>query len=168
MTNNETIKNECRKYLNARKNFLKFTNSPEAKGLLNGNDNIIGSRIGEFIAWQLLNNQKRNPKINNQSNIKDFDIICSVGPKRVSVKLIGPENKFGRTTRLGDNWDEFILIILNKKYKVEAIGQINREQFNIDKKISKNPYVSRSMLGEKGLFKRSKALVLRKNLEKYI
>ncbi|MFA5169164.1 MAG: hypothetical protein WC420_00250 [Candidatus Paceibacterota bacterium] len=148
--------------------FLKFANSSKAKGLLSGNDNIIGSRIGEFIAWQLLNNQKRHPKINKQSNIKGFDIICSNGPQRISVKLIGPENKIGRINRLGNDWDEFILIILNENYKIEAIGQINKKQFNLDKKISKNPYVSRNMLGRNGLFNRSGKVCLREGLERLL
>jgi hypothetical protein len=165
----KAIKQACNNYLNARMEFLKFANSLKAKGLLNGNDNIIGSRIGEFIAWQLLDDQKRKPKINNLSNVKDFDIICDNGPQKVSVKLISPENKLGRTTRIGNIWDEFILILLDSNYKIESIGQITKKQFEQDKKISKNPYVSRRMLGKKGLFNRVKAKInLKKDCQKYL
>jgi hypothetical protein len=61
MKNIKIIRKTCNDYLNARTEFLKFVNSLKSNQLLNGNNNIIGSRIGEFIAWQLLNDQKRNP-----------------------------------------------------------------------------------------------------------
>jgi len=169
MKNIKIIRKTCNDYLNARMEFLKFANSLKSNQLLNGNDNIIGSRIGEFIAWQLLNDQKRNPKINEQSNVKDFDIICGNGPKNVSVKLISPENKIGRTTRLGNTWDEFILILLDDDYKIKLIGQITKEQFEQDRKTSRNPYVSRTMLNEKGLFNRVGAKIYnKKHCQKYL
>ncbi len=149
----------CRDYLVARKKFLKFANKSE---LLRGNDNIIGSRIGEFIAWEFLDKQKRKPKMNERANVEGHDMVCKDG-KKISVKLISPENKTGRTTRLGKNWDEFLLIILGDNYKVAKIGHITRSQFNKDKKIrSANPYTTRSMLGEKGLFVRSRGRVYKK------
>lgn len=141
----------CRAYLSARKKFLEFANKSE---LLQGNDNIIGSRIGEFIAWEFLDKRKRKPKMNERANVKDYDIICKDGIK-VSVKLISPENKTGRTTRLGTTWDEFLLIILDDNYRVYKIGQITRKEFAKAReggRIGNTPYVSRSMVGEKGLF----------------
>lgn len=146
------IKLQCRSYLIARKKFLDFSNNCH---LLSGNDNIIGSRIGEFIAWNFLNKQKRSPQINKKSNVKDFDIICKNNNAKVTVKLISAENKTGRTTRIGKNWDEFLLIILDKKYKVSKIGHITKKQFKKANKfggVVEIPLASRSMFAEKGLF----------------
>lgn len=149
----KVIKRNCRNYLSSRKKFLEFAKNCE---LLQGNDNIIGSRIGEFIAWEFLNNKKRKPIINTLSNVADYDIICKDNGAKVSVKLISPENKIGRTTRLGKNWDEFLLIVLDDNYKVFKIGHITKDEFKKamkQKAISETPFTSRSMLGLNGLFK---------------
>jgi len=165
------IKQNCNKYLLARKKFLEFAESPQSKGLLVGNDNIIGSRIGEFIAWQLLKEEGRKPEINPQNNTKDYDITCGDG-KKITVKLISVENKIGRTTRIGNEWDEFILILLNKKYKISSIGKITKKEFEVviknSKGRSKNPYVSRTMLNKNGLFRIAKAEIYEKNLSLYL
>ena len=50
-------KDICRDYLKARQNFLRIANEDE---ILKGNDNIIG-RIGEFIAFQFLEQMNRHP-----------------------------------------------------------------------------------------------------------
>ena len=92
--------------------------------------------------------------MNKQSNVADYDLVCKDGSK-ISVKLISPENKSGRITRLGTDWDEFILIILDNKYKVSRLGQINKSQFRKilkDKSRSQTPYVSRAMLKDRRLF----------------
>ncbi len=165
------IKQNCNDYLRARKKFLEFAKSAQAQGLLNGNDNIIGSRIGEFIAWELLDEKGRTPKINPENNTADYDIICDCGETKITVKLISAENKNGRTTRLGEDWNEFILIILNKEYKIDSVGKITKEnflEFIKNRNRSKTPYASRTMLGKRGLFRLAKTEIYEKNLEKYL
>jgi len=168
--NLKIIKQNCNDYLRARKKFLEFAKSAQAQGLLNGNDNIIGSRIGEFIAWELLNDQKRNPKINTVNNTRDFDLMADLDKTKVTVKLISSENRAGRINRLGNDWNEFILILLDEKYKIKLIGQISKKEFETARKLNprrcKNPIVSRTMLNENGLFKFGK--IHKENLEKYL
>jgi hypothetical protein len=140
----------CRDYLKARQNFLQIANEDE---ILKGNDNIIG-RIGEFIAFQFLENTDRNPEMNLNPVQKGYDIICDQEVK-VSVKMITHENKGGQTTQICEPWQEVLVISLNEKIEVEKIGHLTKEQFlnalNETNRWSKTPYTRKTMLNSNGL-----------------
>lgn len=164
----QKLREECKKYLIARKRFLEIANNEE---LLRGNDNIIGSRIAEFVAWQFLNERNRKPVLNQNLVQPGYDIFCGKDNKKVTVKSITNENLRGRTTQLKDGWDEFILVEFNNKYKINKIGFISRSKFGMavkKKHYSKNPTVSRSMLNNKGLFKKYGELFSGPLVKKYI
>lgn len=80
------LRETSKRYLEARKHFLKIAN---ATSELSGNDNIAG-RIGEFIAYQYL--KDRIPRKNENRSQKGYDIICDENTK-VSVKTITDENE---------------------------------------------------------------------------
>ena len=68
--NNSKRKEICRNYLKARSEFLELANTDE---ILKGNDNIIG-RIGEFIAFQFLEEKGRNPQTVLRLNNPGYDM----------------------------------------------------------------------------------------------
>lgn len=141
-------------YLSARKTFLEVANKyPEE---LKGNDNIIG-RIGEYRAIEYLRDSNMAPRKVVSKSQQGYDIICNTNT-RVSVKVITCENTRGRTVRLTDPWDHFVLIEFNENYAVYRVGHLTRDGFNKalndNPKFSKKPYVKITMLGPKGLIGR--------------
>lgn len=140
----------CREYLEARQTFLEIANEDD---ILKGNDNIIG-RIGEFIAFQFLEQTNRNPIMNGNTVQKGFDIICD-NVIEVSVKMITHENKAGQTTKISEPWGELLIIILNADNKVEKIGHLTKEQFKRalinNSRWSETPYARKTMLNANGL-----------------
>jgi len=147
----KTILRAIRSYLTGRKYFL--TVAQRYAEDLKGNDNIIG-RIGEYIAINYLRRKKMTPKKVRSKSQQGYDIICK-GNKKVSVKIITKENILGRTTRLTEPWDDFVLIEFDKNYKVKQIGHLTKKEFKKALKDhpgwSKKPYVKTTMLGKKGL-----------------
>lgn len=146
----ETIKN----YLSARKHFLEVARKYPAE--LKGNDNIIG-RIGEYLAMKYLRHKKLVPKKVESNSQQGYDIICD-GKRKFSVKIITMENAIGRTVRLTEPWDEFILIELDEDYSIKRLGHLTKDSFNkalIENPTwSKNPYAKKTMLGDKGIIGR--------------
>ncbi|MBQ0733895.1 hypothetical protein [Aquimarina celericrescens] len=144
------LRKTAREYLLARKKFLDIADKTTE---LSGNDNIVG-RIGEFLAYQFLKNEGRNPKKNNNSSEKGYDLICE-DEMRISVKTITSENKSKRTTRIKEPWDEIILIQINEQVEIEQLGQLNKIQFeqalSDNPSWSNEPYCKLSMLGRNGL-----------------
>ncbi len=149
----EEIEKAINKYISARKNFFlireKYPNE------LSGNDNVIGC-IGEYFALQYLRKLGRIPQKVKSKVQKGYDLI--EGRKKISIKVITGENITGKTTRLQNPWDEFILITLNKDYKVDRLGIITVNQFKKalkeNKGWSENPIVKRTMLNDNGLIGR--------------
>jgi hypothetical protein len=146
----EELRKTAKSYLLARKKFLDVANETAE---LSGNDNIIG-RIGEFIAYQLLENQNRSPIKNGSKSEPGYDLTCDSGT-RVSVKTITHENETQRTTRIKEPWDELILIELNDSATIERIGILKKSEFKIARtentRFSLEPYCKLSMLNPKGL-----------------
>jgi hypothetical protein len=138
-------------YLNARKRLLEVAERhPE---LLKGNDNIVGTRIGEYIAMTWLRQRGRSPVKVDTPSQEGFDLLD--GDTKVSVKLLTEENTTDRTTRLTDPWDELLVIDFSTRALRCRVGHLLRSRF--DKALtdhpawSRHPYVKRSMLGGKGL-----------------
>lgn len=75
-------------------------------------------------------------KVFNLCN-QGFDLIDCNTEIKTQVKVITSENKNGKSVRLGEPWDQFLLFLLNEDYNVEKIGYINKECFN--KAINENP-----------------------------
>ena len=148
------IKKAINDYLAARKTFLEVAQRYPAE--LRGNDNIIG-RIGEYRAFTYLRSKNMTPQKAKSTSQQGYDIICNSN-RKISVKTITSENTLGRTVRLTDPWDDFVLIELNEDYKVKRLGHLTREGFNKAVKEnptwSKKPYVKRTMLGNKGIIGR--------------
>lgn len=144
------IQEAIEKYLQARKLILEIGEMhPDRIG---GNDNIIG-RIGEFIALRFLEAKGQRPiKVSGSSN-PGYDMI--EGSTKTQVKVITNENKKGRSVRLKQPWNQFLLIELGEHYKPERIGLISEVQHKIalsdNPTWSPNPIVKLTMLGEKGL-----------------
>lgn len=140
----------CRDYLKARQTFLEIANEDD---ILSGNDNIIG-RIGEFIAFQFLEEMNRKPEMNINPVEKGYDILCDKVIK-VSVKMITSENKAGQTTKLCEPWDELLVVTLNDNNRVDKIGHLTKVQFqearNNNSRWSETPYTRKTMLNEKGM-----------------
>lgn len=148
------IENAISYYLKARKYFLETAiRYPQE---LRGNDNIIG-RIGEYRAIEYLQGRNMTPRKVASKSQQGYDIICNVNTK-VSVKVITCENTTGRTVRLTDPWDHFLLIEFDDNYEVNRVGYLTRDGFNKalndNPKLSKKPYVKITMLGPKGLIGR--------------
>jgi hypothetical protein len=162
----ESLKQQIRSYLHFRNKLIQLFKNFD---FLNGNDNLIG-RIGEFIVYQHLLEDKRHP-IQARLNQKGFDFLCDE-KIRVSVKTITHENKSGRTTKINENWDELILIHLNEKFKVEQIGVITKIEFNKALKEnqirSKTPTASISMLNNNGLIGIYGKILNSKKINKYL
>ena len=137
-------------YIKARIKFYKMQGiHPD---YLKGNDNVIGV-IGEYYAMLYLEFQGRNPvKVENR-NQKGYDLYCE--KERISVKVITAENKTQMTSRIKDEWDELVLIILDENYKPKKIGYLMRKDYKkarIDNpKLSKEPYAKATMLGKRGV-----------------
>jgi len=163
----ETFRNVAKKYLEKRKQFLEIANRTP---YLSGNDNIIG-RIGEFIAYQYLEDTNRNPQKPNSKTNQGFDFFCDNNTKRIQVKTITHESKFKQNSRLKEPWDEFILIFISENLKVKKMGHITKQQLQkaINNKFEKyksfTPQVTNYMLGEKGLFARHGRIV---NADRYL
>ncbi|MCD4792035.1 MAG: hypothetical protein K8R54_02290 [Bacteroidales bacterium] len=156
-----------KKYVTARKGFLNYAKNEDS---LSGSDNIIG-RIGEYIAFEYLNLQNRNP-IKAVLNRAGYDIVCDNKDKiEVSVKLISNENKKGRTTKIGESWNELIVILLDENYEIQKLGHISKKEF--DSGINNNDfkgayvYASRTMVNEDGIItKYGNVIESRKELKK--
>ncbi len=138
-------------YLSARKRLLEVAGRhPE---LLRGNDNIVGTRIGEYIAMCWLKRQGRNPLKADVPTEKGYDLV--VGETRISVKMLTQENTRGRTTRLTDPWDELLVIDFDTKALRYRVGWLLRTDFDRARlenpTWSEHPYVKSTMLGNKGL-----------------
>ena len=138
-------------YLNARRRLLIVAERhPE---LLRGNDNIIGTRIGEYIAMTWLRQKGRNPVKVDTLTEKGYDLLD--GKTRVSVKTLTQENTRGRITRLTDPWDELLIIDFDTKALRYRVGRLLRTDFDracIENPTwSRQPYVKSTMLGKKGL-----------------
>lgn len=123
------IEKESRLYLDARKRFLEFAKSEAVEAVLKGNDQILGSRIGEFIAYRILHERGLNPIKSKAINEKAIDITCTDDYK-VSVKLFTGENVLGRTTKIKKGWNELILIELDKNYQIRRVGLLTAEQLD--------------------------------------
>ena len=168
MNDTTKFKTTAKNYLKARRDFLTIA---EKTDWLFGNDNLVG-RIGEFIAYQFLHDNNRQPKRPASKTEKGFDFICDNGQKRVSVKTITAENKVGSTTVITEPWDELILIIINENIKIEKLGILTKEQFQKAADSghikSKKPYARRTMLGQKGLISKFGIIVDQKILNKYL
>ena len=151
------FKSANKKLLGARFELLKIA---ETESCLKGNDNIIGSRIGEYIAIKYYERKGIKTKKAESTTNPGYDLTYIVDGhiRKISVKLISGENKYGMTTRLKTDWDDFILIELTKDYGISRIGIMKNENFNkIQKKIgySEQPQVRRTMLSEKGMIKKA-------------
>jgi hypothetical protein len=138
-------------YLSARRRLLEVAERhPE---LLGGNDNIVGTRIGEYIAMCWLKRQGRNPVKVESPTEKGYDLLD--GDTRISVKMLTQENIRGRTTRLTDPWDELLVIDFDTKalrYRVGRLLRIDFDRACIENPTwSRQPYVKLTMLGKKGL-----------------
>lgn len=138
-------------YLNARRRLLIVAERhPE---LLRGNDNIVGTRIGEYIAMTWLRQKGRNPVKVDTPTEKGYDLLD--GKTRVSVKTLTQENTRGRITRLTDPWDELLVIGFDTKALRYRVGHLHRADFDRalakHPKWSRRPYVKLTMLGKKGL-----------------
>jgi hypothetical protein len=146
----EVLEKAIIRYLKARKELLSIAASyPDH---FSGNDNIIG-RIGEYIAIKFLSENNEYPSKPEFSNNKGYDLIFK--NKKIQVKVITSENNSGKTVRLVEPWDQFILIDLDLESLTARIGVISRGKFNKairdNNKLSKNPIVKRSMLDKNGL-----------------
>ena len=138
-------------YLDARKRLLEVAERhPE---LLKGNDNIVGTRIGEYIAMRWLQQRGRGPaKVGNITE-KGYDLLD--GKTRISVKTISDENRTRRTTRLTEPWDELLVVHLETDVQRYRVGWLLRSKF--DEALAEHPawsrwpYVKLTMLGGKGL-----------------
>jgi hypothetical protein len=168
MKDEKKLKKIARDYLFARKKFRDVADKiPE----LFGNDNIIG-RIGEFIALQFLEHKLKRKQIFRNAKMTEagYDIIAD--DKKVSVKIITHENKYGRTTPIKDPWDELILIELGNDASVIIIGYLSKDRFKraIKDKFLTNshPIASRSMLNEKRLFENYGRIYTSKEIGKYL
>ncbi len=154
-------------YLAARHKFLKSSNEFEE---LSGNDNIVG-RIGELIAIQYLRDQGRIVKKNSNPVQKGYDLIADE-VHQVSVKIITAENKFGRTTRIKQPWNELIFIKLNSTYQVDIIGHINLDGFLKairDGFLKGNePYADIKLLRDEGLFEKYGTRINGKSVKRYL
>jgi hypothetical protein len=163
----ENLKKTAKDYLTARKKFLAIADNTH---WLFGNDNLVG-RIGEFIAYQYLHENKRNPERPTSKTQKGYDFICDKKKTKISVKTITHENKAGTTTVITEPWDELILITINDKIKIDKFGILTKEQFNaaLNAKhlTSKTPYASRTMVGAKGLISKFGTFVDKKITDKY-
>jgi len=151
MPNYTELRNLAKAYLEARHIFLKAASSlPD----LHGNDNIVG-RIGELVAIQFLRDQGRVLEKNASPVQKGFDLLTS-DKRMISVKVITAENKSGRTTRIKEPWDEFLLITLNDKYRVDKLGHTTKAQlkkaFYKGTISSLEPYTTRKLLENRILF----------------
>lgn len=149
----KTIIEECKKYFNARKSFLELAQKPGYE-ILDGNDNIVGSRIGEFIAAEfILDIPGRKWVKKMASNNRGYDLVDDEGNK-ISVKIITAENKKGNMVRIQHPWDELIFIELDEDYKTKRIGYLTKKQFKRakdDNFIRNNPRMRRGMLNSRGL-----------------
>ena len=161
------IQSVIKEYLSGRQKFLNYAKDEES---LSGNDNIIG-RIGEYIAFEYLNLQNRNP-IKAVINRAGYDIVCDNKDEiKISVKLISNENKKGRTTKIGESWNELIIILLDENYEIQKLGHISEKEF--DSGINNNDfkgaykYASRTMVNEDGIItKYGKVIENRNELKK--
>lgn len=151
--NEKDLKNLAAEYLAARHKFLLATDNEE---LFHGNDNIVG-RIGEFIAMNFLKRHGRPVSKATSKVQKGFDLKVDQDVE-VSVKVITAENNLGRTTRVKKPWTELILITLNAHYQVDRIGHITASEmaYAVSQGFLKNeePYASRNMVRDGGLFER--------------
>ena len=120
------IEEEVRAYLLARKRFLDFAQKIENEPFLRGNDQIVGSRIGELIAYRILEERGLNPQKSISKSEKAIDIVCD-GDYKVSVKLFTGENSLKRTTKIKSGWQELIVIELDTNYFVSQIGMITNK-----------------------------------------
>jgi len=161
----------CNSYLTARKMFLEYANNLHE---LNGNDNIIG-RIGEFIVFQILLEEGREPELNKSRIEKGYDLICDydtlkgIKDTKVSVKVITSENKAGRTTKIKEPWHELFIIILNGDNKIEKIGRLKRSQFDYSQLFSKSePVASKSMFKSGGIMEKFGEILNANQCSKYL
>ncbi len=160
---------KIRQYLKARIELIELS---KKEPLISGNDNIIGSRIGEFLAIELYKLKNINTIKEVSSTNPGFDLTYINGneKRKISVKLITGENEYGRTTRLKKDWDDFILIELNSKYRIIKIGLLAFEKFKIAKEMfcySETPIVKRTMLNKNGMILKSGGeLVSSQDIEK--
>lgn len=141
---NNNLRKLSREYLQARK---KFRDATDKNSLLSGNDNIVG-RIGEFIAVQFLEKEfKRKNITRNQNPVeRGYDIIAD--QKKVSVKTITAENSSGRTTKIKDPWDEFVLVEIGENNQVLRIGYLVKKDFLTIYPNDQYPVAARSMFHE--------------------
>jgi len=138
-------------YLDARRRLLEVADRyPE---LLAGNDNIVGTRIGEYIAMCWLRRQGRHPSKVDSPTEEGYDL--TEGKTHISVKMLTQENTRGRTTRLTEPWDELLVIDLDTKVLRYRVGWLLKPAFKRARvehpSWSEQPYVKLSMLGKKGL-----------------
>jgi len=150
---NETRKKYCKEYLDARKNFRDYADKDD---VLKGNDNIVG-RIGEAIAHSFLEQQGRNPEVNENQTEPGFDITCENPNEQISVKLITSENKGGSTSKIRKPFNAFIGIEIDENNEIIYLGYISENDF--DKGLQKlrrvpEPIFSRTMFNKVNLFNR--------------
>lgn len=160
------LKELSREYLLARK---KFRDATDHDPILSGNDNIVG-RIGEFVTVQFLKRElKRKKVVKNKNPVQiGYDIIAD--RRRISVKTITAENASGRTTKINQPWDEFVLVELGEDSRVFRIGYLTSNDY---KKWSgfrndKYPIASRSMFGKNGLISKHGKIFEGKQTDGYL
>jgi hypothetical protein len=149
------IQKAIKSYLRARRTVLHL--GDEHPELIGGNDNIIG-RIGEYIAIRFLARRYRqHPRRVDGNANPGFDLIDR-GRRRTQVKVITPENQNGRTVRLRQPWDQFVLIVLDENYRPHNIGRItareHRKARRDNPRWSETPVASVTMLNPRGLIRR--------------
>ena len=86
MKEEQIFRSLAKKYLEARNNFLQIA---EKNSFTNKNNNLIGL-IGEFIAYQFLNDQKRSPKAPKTKTQKGFDFSCDLDKIKVAPLKLMP------------------------------------------------------------------------------
>ena len=168
MKEEQIFRSLAKKYLEARNNFLQIA---EKNSFTNKNNNLIGL-IGEFIAYQFLNDQKRSPKAPKTKTQKGFDFSCDLDKIKVSVKTISAENTYGSTTIISEPCDELIIVLLDSNYRLERIGLLTKSQFNLAFKNgvirSHKIYARKSMLNPKGLITKYGKVLAGKAIKNYL
>ena len=146
----QEIQEAIEHYLRARARLLELGERyPDRFG---GNDNVIG-RIGEFVALRFLEREGYSPRKAPGKSNPGYDLV--EGERKIQVKAISPENQKGRSVRLTNPWDLFVLIELGDGYRPVRIGMLTREEHNqarnADTRLSVTPVVRLSMLSATGL-----------------
>ena len=136
------IASAIKKYITGRKEFFYLRDNVYTE-CLRENDNIIGI-IGEYYVILYLESIGKKPKKAGYRSQKGYDLLCF--KQKIFVKVILTENQRQRASRLTGEWDELILILLDKNYRIFRVGTMTKEQHNQTRKnnsqLSKIPYVS--------------------------